>query len=295
MPLQGNIRDFSTTQLLNLVNLSRRTGMLTIFESVPTNELDAMKQPKMAPGAERAKVAFHEGKLVFADLSEQEGSLVAVLNRAGKLTNDQARLLKQKMGTMGDKGLAMRLIGAKYVTQADILLSIKQHFLDIVYQLMSWHEGPFRFDDDVKPNTENILVPIDLQNVIIEGSRRLNEAKELDKIVGDLDASLRFAENAKQKFKGVHLTVDEWKIVPYVDPKNTIRQIMKVVNMSELQIKRVIYGLNQAGLVEIISSSANKDNANKQQPTTRRQQMMKKQSAPEKKVVLSLIEKLKSM
>ena len=42
MPLQGNIRDFSTTQLLNLVNLSRRTGMLTIFEAIPTGEKDAI-------------------------------------------------------------------------------------------------------------------------------------------------------------------------------------------------------------------------------------------------------------
>jgi hypothetical protein len=293
MPLQGNIRDFSTTQLLNLVNLSRRSGLLTIFESVPTGEMDAMSQPKMAPGAERARVTFHQGKLVHAQLAEQDGSLVAILNRAGKLNNEQARALKQKMASTGDKGLAMRLIGAKYVTQTDILTCVRQHFLDIVYNLMAWGEGPFRFDDEAKLSQDAILVPIDLQNVIIEGSRRLNEAKELDKIVSNLDDGLRFVENAKQKFKGVHLTVDEWKIIPYVDPKNTIRQIMKAVNMSELQIKRVIYGLNQAGLVEIVSSSAKKDAS--KQPMTRRQQMMKKQSVPEKKVVLSLIEKLKSM
>ena len=30
MPLRGNLRDFSTTQLLNLVNLAKKTGTLTI-------------------------------------------------------------------------------------------------------------------------------------------------------------------------------------------------------------------------------------------------------------------------
>ena len=85
MPLQGNIRDFSTTQLLNLVNLSRRSGMLTIFEGVPTGEKDAMKEnEKMVAGAERAKVAFKQGKLVYAALSNQDNGLVAVLNKAGK-------------------------------------------------------------------------------------------------------------------------------------------------------------------------------------------------------------------
>lgn len=34
MPIQGNLRDFSTTQLLNLINLSGRTGVLRVFEGV---------------------------------------------------------------------------------------------------------------------------------------------------------------------------------------------------------------------------------------------------------------------
>jgi hypothetical protein len=143
MPLQGNIRDFSTTQLLNLVNLSRRTGMLTIFESVPTGEKDAMKNEKMAPGKERAQVAFNKGKLVYASLMGQDDGLVAVLNKAGKLTNEQAKILRERAKNTSDKALAMRLIGAKYVTQADIVSCIKQHVLDVVYNLMTWAKDRF--------------------------------------------------------------------------------------------------------------------------------------------------------
>jgi len=64
MPLQGNLRDFSTTQLLNLINLAGKTGTLSIFEGLKTNEKDAMGRPKMAPGAERARVSFKTGKLI---------------------------------------------------------------------------------------------------------------------------------------------------------------------------------------------------------------------------------------
>lgn len=291
MPLKGNIRDFSTTQILNLVNLSRKSGMLTIYEGVPTGEKDAMSNPKMAAGEERARITFHQGKLVHASLKSQDGSLVSILNKAGKLNNEQARLIRERAGNANDKGLAMRLIGAKYVTQADILLSIKQHIMDIVFNLMTWGEGPFLFDDEAQPDKDIIMVPIDLETVIIEGSRKVREIDELNKVIENIDASLRFAENAKVKIKGIHLTVDEWKIIPYVDPKNTIRQIMKVVNMSEMQIKRVIYGLNQAGLVEIVNAGARGEDK-KPLPTRR---AARKPATPEKKVVLSLIEKLKSM
>jgi hypothetical protein len=294
MPLQGNIRDFSTTQLLNLVNLSHRTGMLTIFESVPTGEKDANENEKMAPGAERAKVAFNKGKLVYATLKGQESGLVSVLNKAGKLTDSQARALRERAKSTTDKALAMRLIGARYVTKADIVNCVKQHTLSVVYDLMSWQEGPFRFEDNVSPGSEFILVPIDLENVIIEGSRRQKDREEINRSIPDLDVSLRFPENPKEKFKGIHLSVDEWKVVSYVNPKNSIRQIMKALNMSELEIKKVVFGLYQAGLVEIMrprAAGAPAGNANSGQGRSR----PTRKPAVQKTVVNRLIDKLKSM
>lgn len=293
MPLQGNIRDFSTTQLLNLVNLSRRTGMLTIFESVPTGEKDAMKEKeRMAAGAERAKIAFNKGKLVYAALSDRDNGLVAVLNKAGKLTDAQARVLRDRAKGTSDKALAMRLIGAKYVTQADIVNCIKNHILDVVYNLTTWADGPFRFDDNTTPTGDNILVPIELENVIIEASRRKKGMDEINAVIKDLDVSLRFPENPKEKFKGVHLGVDEWKVVSYVNPKNSIRQIMKVLNMSEIEIKKVVYGLHQAGLVEIVAKSQQPEaNRAKSGRRTRRG----RGAQPDKKVLNKLIDKLKSM
>ena len=82
--------------------------MLTIFDSVPTGEKDAMNNEKMAAGAERARVAFNKGKLVFASLSKQDNGLVAVLNKAGKLTDEQARVLRERAKNTSDKALAMR-------------------------------------------------------------------------------------------------------------------------------------------------------------------------------------------
>lgn len=291
MPLQGNIRDFSTTQLLNLVNLSRRTGMLTIFEAVPTDDKDAMGNQKMAAGAERAQIAFNKGKLVYASLANQDNSLVAVLNKAGKLTDEQARVLRERAKNTSDKSLAMRLINAKYVSQTDIVSCIKQHNLDVIYNLVAWSEGPFRFDDGATPSGDHILVPVELENVIIEATRKAQDIQKINEVIDDLDISLRFPENPREKFKGIQLGVDEWKVVSYVNPKNTLRQIMKVLNMSDTEIKKVVYGLHQAGLVEIVRKTA------ASAPATRTSSRRRKArgSQPDKKVINKLIDKLKTM
>jgi hypothetical protein len=252
MPLQGNLRDFSTTQLLNLINLAGKTGTLTIFEGVKTNEKDAMGKPKMAAGNERARVSFKAGKLIAAILGGQDGNLVSVLNKAGKLTDDQARIIRERARNTSDKALALLLINANYVTQRDVVSSIQQHTLDVVYNLLTWNEGPFRFDDNTLPPADRILVPIDLENVIIEGARRIKEIEQLNAHLPNLDMALKFPENPREKFKGIHLSVEEWRVVSFVNPKNTIRQIAKANNMSEIEIRRIVYGLEQAGLVELV-------------------------------------------
>jgi len=40
-------------------------------------------------------------------------------------------------------------------------------------------------------------------------------------------------------------------VVKFVDPKNTMRQIASTNKLSELDVRRIVYGLLQAGLVEL--------------------------------------------
>lgn len=252
MPLQGNLRDFSTTQLLNLINLAGKTGTLSIFEGVKTGEKDAIGGDKMTAGKERARVSFKAGKLIAAMLGGQDGNLVSVLNKAGKLNDEQARIIRERAKNTSDKALALLLINANYVTQRDVVSSIQQHTLDVVYNLLSWVEGPFRFEDNALPSSDRILVPIDLENVIIEGARRMKEIEQLNSHLPNLDMALKFPENPREKFKGIHLSVEEWRVVSFVNPKNTIRQIAKANNMTEMEIRRIVFGLEQAGLVELV-------------------------------------------
>jgi hypothetical protein len=293
MPLKGELRDFSTTQLLNLFNLGKKTGTLTIFQAKKTGEMEEVngkKRERIEAGPERAKVSFKVGKLIFASMDGQEGNLVSVLNKAGKLTDDQARIIKERAKNTADKALAMLLINANYVSQTDVVNSVQQHILDVVYNLLTWNTEPFRFDDDMLPDKDRIQIPIDLENVIIEGSRRIREIDELNQHLPNLDMALRFPENPKEKFKGIHLSVEEWRVVSFVNPKNSIRQIAKANNMSEVEIRRVVYGLEQAGLVELVKPPGMVDAAAAAQ---RRRPQQKPQV--QKVVVNRLIDKIRSI
>jgi hypothetical protein len=256
MALKGNLADFSTTQILNLINLARKTGTLRVYEPIETDEIitdgAGNKRKKIVPGTERASAAFREGRLILASMGEQDGHLANVLHKAGKLNAEQARIIRERGAKYSDKALALMLINANYVTQADVVRSIQQHTLDIVFDLMTWSREPFDFEENELPRPDRITVPIDLKNVIIEGTRRIQEIKPLEEELPNLDMALKFPDAPGDKFRGIHLSVEEWRVVSFINPKNSIRQIAKACNMTDTEIRRVVYGLLQAGLVELV-------------------------------------------
>ncbi len=235
MALKGNLRDFSTTQLLNLISLAKKTGTLVV--DGPT---------------QGARLAFRSGKLIYAQLGHDDANLTLILHKAGKLSDEQARVLRDRASRAGDKELGLLLINAGYVSQADILLSIRAHVLDIVYRLITWAEGLFHFDPDVLPSDDRITVPIELENVIIEGARRMREWERLTEELPSLDMALKFADHPNINLRDMKLNVEEWRVVSFINPKNSMKSIAKANNLSDLEIRRIVYGLLQAGLVEVI-------------------------------------------
>jgi len=235
MALKGNLRDFTITQLLNLINLARKTG--TLFVEGPSQQM---------------LVSFREGKLSYAQIGNRDNSLATILYRANKISAAQHRAIKQRANNMGDKELGLLLINASYINQQDILRSLQTHFVGVVNQLFTWAEGFFRFENDLKPPDDKISVRIGLENIIIEGSRRLQESERLQDELPNLDISLKFADRPGANIRNFNLSKEEWGVVAYINPKNTIKQIGRTTKMNDLEIRRVVYGLLQAGLVELV-------------------------------------------
>ncbi|NPV56531.1 MAG: DUF4388 domain-containing protein [Anaerolineae bacterium] len=236
MALKGNLRDFSVAQLLNLINLAAKTGRL-VLESNDTTS---------------AQLIFRQGKLAYAQNGMEDNSLAAILYRNQKLSANQTRLIKDKAAQMSDKQLGLLLINAGYVSQEDILASLQNYFLDIVRQVFVWSEGNFQFEAGREPPPDKITVRLDLENLIIEGSRQLKERDRLLEEIPSLEMALKFTDRPGTNVQNLNLSSDEWKVITFVNPRNTMRQIAKATHLSELNLRRAVYGLLQAGVVQIV-------------------------------------------
>ncbi len=241
MALKGNLRDVGLNQLLNLIYLAHKTGALTV-----QNE----------GGSGKARLYFKEGRLIHAAVDGQDARLTDVMVRVGKLTPDQAKAVRSRAKVDTDKELGLLMIQNGMSNQKDIVQGVKNYLLETVYQLFTWHTGQFRFEPNELPPEERITVAVNLDHLIIEGSRRVQEWEHLRDELPDLDVPLRFAERPDTNLRNINLSVEQWKVVSFINARNTIRQIANFLKVDEFQIRRIVYGLQTAGLVDVLPSIA---------------------------------------
>jgi hypothetical protein len=274
MALKGNLRDFSTTQLLNLINLARKTGMLSV---------DATSR--------NASLYFKEGRLIHAAANAQEGHLAAMLFKTGKLTQEQVNVLHSQSGSSSDKVMGKYLMDSKLVSRDDIVQGVKDYMLEIVYDLFTWADGDFFFEQNALPTNDRITVPLNLDNVILEGSRRIQEFDKLQDELPDLGTiALKITD---KPLRDVKLTQEDWRVISHIHPRNTVKQIAMNNNMDEFQIRKIVYGMLQAGLVEVIRPEG-LEQKKSITPLTRAGRKAASQSPAEKRsVVTKLIDRIK--
>lgn len=243
MALKGNLRDFSLHQLLNLINLAHKTGALLVKpEPIPS-----ASNGHSAP----ASLYFREGRLIHAAFEGKPARLTDVLVQVGRLAPEQATAVRERSRVDTDKELGLLLIHNGYLSQNDIIQGVRGYLLETVYQLFTWASGDFRFEPNQLPPEERITVPLSLENVILEGNRRQQEWEKLRDEIPDLDVPLRFAERPQTNLRNISLTREEWQMISFINARNTIRQIGEYIGLDEFQVRRVVYGLKNNGLIDM--------------------------------------------
>ncbi|MEN6572147.1 MAG: DUF4388 domain-containing protein [Anaerolineaceae bacterium] len=271
MALKGNLREFSITQLMNLIHIAAKTGALYAEGSGDT-----------------VAIYFRDGKISFAQSSNQSFDLLKVLASYRRIKRAQLVILQEKFREMQPAELGLYLVNGGYLEQEEILDTLQQHYVSVVKQLFAWEEGSFHFEGGENAPAGNILVRESMEDLIVEGAHRLKEYDHLKDEIPSLDMALKFSDRPGTNIRSINLTSEEWKVVSYVNPKNTIAQIAHTAHLNEMEIRRVVYALVQAGIVEIIRPTTGPLNSPIRTFTTQNKE-------EQKSVVNRLIDRIRSL
>jgi hypothetical protein len=238
--LQGNLREFSLPNVLQLVKMSAKTGALSI-----TRE------------AESGKIFFRNGQIHFATAHPGTMPLGERLVKSGHVTSKQLRAALAEQKKKSSKGrIGSILLEHGYIDRATLEQSVRDQIEDVTFNFFSWVDGAFTFEADETVTDEDILVEMNVESVIMEGCRRIDEWELIFATLGSLERVPRLRYNdIVEEDGGVKLAPDQWRVVCWIDGRHDINTVLKECGLDRFNGAKVIYDLHKAGLLTVNDSA----------------------------------------
>jgi len=235
MALRGNLKDFSLPDVFQLVQLSGKTGVLRVVR----------------PGAE-GSIWFRDGEVFFAQSNWRHELLGDRLVNAQRITPAALeRALKIHKAEDGRRRLGEILVDEGYITQQVLESFVQEQIQDTIFDIMRWDEGDFDFEVLPEVVHEDIGLSVSVENIVMEGSRRLEEWNRIKKKVPSPEMVFKMATAPGEGTFEISLKPVEWNLLLLIDGTRSVRELAEEVRSTDFEVSRVIYGLFSAGLLEV--------------------------------------------
>lgn len=236
MPIEGPVRELALSDLLQLLFLSRRTGRLVVSDE--------------AAGLSTV-LELEGGALVGATSSAGESRIGDLLIGSGRATEEQIRSAVEAQRTAPERRLGEILVARGAVRESEVRRHLRLQIEEAVFDLMRWVDGHVRFEETPARASAEIEVRLPVDGVLMEAVRRLDEWAEVTGSLPDPDPLPILAAGANGSGGSLSLEPVEWEVLAKVDGEATLQRIARGLGRTELEVARALYGLVEAGIVEI--------------------------------------------
>jgi hypothetical protein len=242
--IEGPLRELGLHDVFQLLDLSRKTGVLRISSQLRSND---------------GTVYFERGAVVYAEARSNPHRLGDVLLRAGKISDadlERARVQQEKDGQRRRLGRILVDIGA--ISERELERQVEFHIEETVFELMSWREGFFSFAEGALeglPSDVTVRIPVD--KLLMEGARRIDEWSRIETRLPHVGVvpSLAPPTETIEGIGHLHLLPEEWLVLAQVDGERDVRAIAASLARPEFETAKTLFGLVTTGVITLADPS----------------------------------------
>ncbi len=241
MAIEGPLRELGIHDVFQLLDLSRKTGTVFVTSELRDNE---------------GKVAFMRGRVVSATIKSNPHRIGDLLLRSGKVTEGdiaRARAAQTEHGDLRRIGEILVDIGA--LSQKELERQVRLQIEAVVFELMSWREGFFRFEEGAVLEQGPAMIQISTESLLMEGARRIDEWSRIADRVPNLAVVPQLTPMDSELGPQLDLLPSEWEVLTMIDGVQDLRGIATTLSRSEFDVAKVVYGLISTGTVELRAST----------------------------------------
>ncbi|HET7563967.1 MAG TPA: DUF4388 domain-containing protein [Gemmatimonadaceae bacterium] len=238
MAIEGPLRELGIHDVFQLLDLSRKTGALTVTSALRDN---------------RGTVYFDNGAVIYAAIRSNPHPLGELLVRSGKVSEgDLARARHLQQSGRDSRRLGEILVAIGAISQKELERQVRFQVEEVVFELTSWREGYFSFEEGEAPEVmPEAPVRISTESLLMEGARRIDEWSRIEGIVAHPGVVPALAVVPEDHAALLDLLPNEWEVLAEIDGGKDVRAIAAGLGRSEFEVAKIVYGLVTTGVVEI--------------------------------------------
>jgi hypothetical protein len=239
MAIEGPLRELGIHDVFQLLDLSRKTGVLRVTSELRHNA---------------GIVYFEEGTVIYAEIRSNPHPLGGLLLRSGKITDadlERARDMQTRGGDPRRLGEILVALGA--ITPRELQRQVRFQVEEVVFEVINWREGYFSFTEG--PLTDvpaEAAVRISTEALLMEGARRIDEWTRIEKRIPHLGVVPAYAPSMEGGDGDLDLLPPEWEVLALIDGERDLRAIAATLGRSDFDIAKTLFGLESAGLIVLV-------------------------------------------
>jgi hypothetical protein len=247
MAFKGTLKDFKVPDILQLISLQRKTGILTFTST------DGF-----------ITLIFQNGLIVGVDsfpkkLEMRVGSVLVKQDYISEEMLQRALVIQKRTNQkIGEILLGMGLIG-----KDTVLDSLKTQAVEIVLSLFKWKKGDYNFKVmEYLDEGMRIIEPLPTDNLIMEGVQMLDEWPLIKEVIPDdfiifepvpVDSKNIEIVDEHEEFQDsgglIYLTETEASLLKYVNGKNSVRDLVEMGVFTQYKVYKNLYNLVRKSII----------------------------------------------
>jgi hypothetical protein len=233
--LEGDLASVEVPDLLTFLQQGERSGVLAMERS-----------------DQETKLYLRQGSPVYAASTRDDLRLGALLVRHGKL--EQA-VLDEALTHQGPNGprLGQILVAGGLITEAELGSFLKVQVSEVIFETFAWDDGWFSFFEKVPPPHTAVTLEMALQNLLIEGVRRIDVRARLADVFPDLAMAVEMLVNPDRVKHTATLTPEEWNVLFLLDGRRSLSEICRLAgDADEASTLQILHGLLRARFAIVV-------------------------------------------
>jgi hypothetical protein len=249
MALQGTLKDFSITEIVQLIGQQLKTGVL-----------------KIRRGKDLVEIHFVDGMIVhiYSNYRGKKDLIGEILVKAQLITEEQLeRVLKIQKDTL--KYLGEILVELQLLTKDDVLKVISTQIYETIYDLFWWEDGQFNFDLKLVESYKKIPFALSTEQVLLNILRMVDEWSEIEKKISSphlvFKKTLGLEEKSvgglpSQSYLKEKLSSEQELIYNLADGTRTVQEIIDRSLLGKFNASEILVELSGMGLIETAGTRA---------------------------------------